>query len=313
MKPRPTPTIFTRHQHRAVESRPGFCFNGAMMNQSPVETALSRAMIRWSLTKSTPVAETPRSWIFRVEQNGRNLAALKILKPVVAEEEGRGARLLQWYAGDGAATVFDMHGDTIFMEWLDGGTLGDAARAGRDEEASIAIATLVGRLHQPRADAPSDLEPLRQRFEPLFKTEMRAWPHTARDLYARSAGIALKLFDKPMPERPLHGDLHHDNILSSDRGWLAIDPKGLVGDPHYELANSFRNPFGAPILSADPRRIKAMADTFSARLGLDRKRLLGFAAAHAGLSICWDLASGNAITGDLAVLPNLLSAYDQAV
>lgn len=283
-----------------------------MMNQSPVETALSRAMIRWSLTKSSPVAETPRSWIFRVEQNGRNFAALKILKPAVALEEGRGARLLQWYAGEGAATVFDMHGDTIFMEWLDGGTLGNAARAGRDEEASIAIATLVGNLHRPRPEPPADLEPLRQRFEPLFKTDVRTWPHTARDLYARSAGIALKLFDKPMAEIPLHGDLHHDNILASDRGWLAIDPKGLIGDPHYELANAFRNPSGSTKLAADPRRIKAMADIFASRLGLNRKRLLGFAAAHSGLSICWDLAAGNPIASDLAILPNLLSAYDQA-
>ncbi|WP_297107305.1 aminoglycoside phosphotransferase family protein [uncultured Devosia sp.] len=283
-----------------------------MVNQSPVETALSRAMIRWSLTKSVPVAETPRSWVFRVEQNGRNFAAIKILKPAVSLEEGRGARLLSWYGGDGAATVFDIHGDTIFMEWLDGGTLGDAVRAGRDEEASIALAGVVGNLHRPREDAPDDLEPLRQRFEVLFETDVRAWPHTARDLYARCAGIALKLFDKPMPQIPLHGDLHHDNIISSDRGWLAIDPKGLIGDPHYELANAFRNPVGAGKLAADPRRIAAMADIFAVRLGLNRKRLLGFAAAHSGLSVCWDLAAGNPITADLAILPNLLSAYDQA-
>jgi len=283
-----------------------------MVNQSPVETALSRAMIRWSLTKSTPVAETPRSWIFRVEQNGRNFAALKILKRAVSEEEGRGARLLSWYGGEGAATVFDMHGDTIFMEWLDGGTLGEAARNGRDAEATTALATVVSNLHRHRADAPADLLPLRQRFQALFDTDVRAWPHTARDLYARSAGIALKLFDKPMPEIPLHGDLHHDNIISSDRGWLAIDPKGLVGDPHYEVANAFRNPSGATKLAADPKRINAMADAFAARLGFNRKRVLGFAAAHSGLSVCWDLADGKPVTTDLAILPNLLSAYDQA-
>ena len=283
-----------------------------MMNQSPVETALSRALIRWSLTKSTPVAETPRSWIFKVEQNGRNFGALKILKPAMAEEEGRGARLLQYYSGDGAATVFDIHGDTIFMEWLGGPTLGEPARNGRDEEATSAFATLVANLHRPRPDLPEGLQPLRERFEALFKADVRSWPHTARDLYARASGIALKLFDKPMPDVPLHGDLHHDNILSSDRGWLAIDPKGLIGDPHYEVANAFRNPAGATKLAADPRRINAMADVFSARLGLNRKRILGFAAAQSGLSACWDLASGNSITTDLAVLPHLLSGYDQA-
>jgi len=283
-----------------------------MMNQSPAETALSRAMIRWSLTKATPVAESPRSWIFRVEQNGRDFAVLKIMKPLAAEEEGRGSRLLQWYGGEGAATVFDIEGNAVFMEWIDGGTLGEPARTGRDEEATIALATLVGRLHAPRPDAPTDLLPLRERFRTLFDTDVRLWPHTARDLYARAAGVALTLFDKPAAMLPLHGDLHHDNILSSDRGWLAIDPKGLLGDPAYEVANAFRNPHGALNVVADPRRITAMADIFAARLGFNRKRMIGYAAAHSALSACWDLEAGEPITHDLAVLPHLLAAYDKA-
>jgi streptomycin 6-kinase len=44
----------------------------------------------------------------------------------------------------------------------------------------------------------------------------------------------------------LHGDLHHENILrdpNEDR-WLAIDPKGLVGDPAHEAAAYVRNPVG---------------------------------------------------------------------
>lgn len=282
------------------------------MNQSPVETALSRALIRWSLTKSTPVAETATSWIFRVEQNGRNFAALKILKSQVAEEERRGSMLLNWYGGEGAATVFDMHGDTIFMEWLDGGTLGDPVRAGKDDEGTIAIATVVANLHRPRADAPANLQPLRDRFQTLFDTDVRVWPHTARDLYARASGIALKLFDRPSAQIPLHGDIHHDNILSSDRGWLVIDPKGLVGDPAYDLANTFINPVGGLPIAADPRRIAARLEILSQRLGYPRKRILGWAAAHAALSACWNLAEGKAITAELACLPHLLSGYDQA-
>ena len=283
-----------------------------MMNQSPVETALSRAMIRWSLTKSTPLAETDRSAIFRVEQNGRNFAVLKILKAAAAPEERRGAQLLNWYDGEGAATIFDVHGDTIFMEWLDGGTLGDAVRAGHDEQATIALCALTASLHRPRPDAPEDLTPLRERFAPLFDTDARLWPHTARDLFARASGIARKLFDRPTAQMPLHGDLHHDNILSSDRGWLAIDPVGLLGDPLYDLANAFRHPVGIPDLVKDQRRIHALADAFAARLGYNRKRLLGWAAAHSALSACWDLAAGEPIAVDLVVLPLLLSAHDQA-
>ena len=34
----------------------------------------------------------------------------------------------------------------------------------------------------------------------------------------------------------LHGDLHHDNILKNDDQWLAIDPKGVVGESEFEIA-----------------------------------------------------------------------------
>jgi len=283
-----------------------------MMNQSPIETALSRALIRWSLTKSTPLADSASSAIFKVEQNGRNFAVLKILKPLAAEEERRGAQLMNWYGGEGAATVFDIHGDTIFMEWLDGGTLGDAVRDGHDEQASTALCAVAAGLHRPRGEPPEALLPLRARFQSLFDTDVRSWPHTARDMYARAAGIALKQFDRPTAQLPLHGDLHHDNILSSDRGWLAIDPKGLLGDPAYDLANAFINPGGAEDRVKDPRRIAALADMVAARLGHNRKRVLGWAAAHAALSACWSIEAGESITWQLTMLPLLLSAYDQS-
>jgi streptomycin 6-kinase len=41
-------------------------------------------------------------------------------------------------------------------------------------------------------------------------------------------------------------DLHHYNVLSdSGRGWLAIDPKGLVGEVEYEVGAAIRNPIDA--------------------------------------------------------------------
>ena len=284
----------------------------AMMNQSPIETALSRAMIRWSLTKSTQLADTPTSTIFKVEQNGRNFAVLKILKAGKGDAEQRGAALMDWYGGEGAATIFDSHGSTLFMEWLDGITLGDAVRQGRDDEATIALATVVGALHRPRDTVPQDLLPLREHFAPLFATHVRDWPYTARDLFARAAGVAHTLFDRPTPQIPLHGDLHHDNILSSGRGWLAIDPRALLGDPVYEVANALNNPIGAEALVKDPRRIATMSELLSQRLGFNRKRQLGWAAAHAALSACWSIADGQPITEQLAMLPLLLTAYDQA-
>lgn len=285
------------------------------MNSTPAETALSKAMIRWSLSRAALIAETRTSLLYKVEQNGREPAVLKQLKTGAADdEEFRGSALLAWYAGQGAATVFDAADGIVFMEWLDGTTLGDAARAGHDEEATVALAGVVQELHRPRDIDPPPLLPLRFRFKTLFEMKAARWPQKSRDLLARATGTAHQLFDKPAPSVPLHGDLHHDNIIASRRGWLAIDPKGLIGDPAYEVANVFRNPFGAPRLFADPAVIAQRVDIFAARLGFPRKRMLAFAAAHAALSICWALEINNTeeLAETLIVLPHLLAAYDAA-
>jgi streptomycin 6-kinase len=34
----------------------------------------------------------------------------------------------------------------------------------------------------------------------------------------------------------LHGDLHHDNILKNGNQWVTIDPKGIIGEPEFEIA-----------------------------------------------------------------------------
>lgn len=282
------------------------------MNQTPAQTAFNQALIRWSLSRATLIAETATSWVYRVEQDGRNPAVLKQLKPDAGDEEQRGSALLAWYGGEGAATVFDAMGGVIFMEWLDGPTLGDAARAGRDEEATLALATVVKTLHGAREADPPLLLPLRQWYRPLLEMPGSRWPAMSKDLLARAVGVAHKLFDKPAASLPLHGDLHHDNIISSSRGWLAIDPTGLSGDPAYEVANSFLNPLGAPNLVTDPRRIVRLVDLYEARLGYNRKRVLGYAATHAALSACWDMGAGKSVTLQLNMLPLLLAAYDQA-
>ncbi|MFC7625904.1 aminoglycoside phosphotransferase family protein [Microlunatus sp. GCM10028923] len=50
-----------------------------------------------------------------------------------------------------------------------------------------------------------------------------------------------ELFDELAATTPaeliLHGDFHPRNVLRSVRGWLAIDPRPMIGEPGYDLAN----------------------------------------------------------------------------
>ena len=80
----------------------------------------------------------------------------------------------------------------------------------------------------------------------------------------------------------LHQDLHSENILLSGRGWLAIDPKPLVGDPAFDPAAILRD--RRDELSQDPGaagRIAANVRTMTSYLGLDRDRIQGWAVVHA--------------------------------
>lgn len=257
------------------------------------------------------MAETAEAWTYKVQRDDNTPAALRIYKPG-AGDPARAGRLLDWYRGDGAIRHFGTSEDAILTEWAEGKMLSEPALDGKDGQATGAIANLVGMLHVQRSDTPDDLVPLREYLADFLAADVRVWPDTARDLYARSVGIAYATLDKPAAEIPLHGAVHHDRIVLAERGWIARSPIGLLGDPAYDLAASFLHPWGNVKLAADPIRINAMADLFSAKLGYKRKRILAFAAIHAAYSACQVLAEGGSINWHLAVLPNLLAVYDLA-
>jgi len=93
----------------------------------------------------------------------------------------------------------------------------------------------------------------------------------------------------------LHGDLHHWNILSAQRlPWLAIDPKGVIGEPAYEVGAWMRNPFSLLCDFPEAKKITdRRLDQFSEQLSLDRTRLKDWTFAQAVLSAWWSYEDGD--------------------
>ncbi|MBK8904957.1 MAG: phosphotransferase [Anaerolineaceae bacterium] len=90
----------------------------------------------------------------------------------------------------------------------------------------------------------------------------------------------------------LHGDLHHYNILSAGDGWRMIDPKGVAGEPAYEVGALLRNPFTL-FDEPDLKRITARRlDILAETLALDRERLRQWSLAQAVLSAWWSYEDG---------------------
>jgi streptomycin 6-kinase len=92
----------------------------------------------------------------------------------------------------------------------------------------------------------------------------------------------------------LHGDLHNDNILScGDNQWIAIDPKGVIGDPVYEVGAAIYNQMPETLSqSAAKHIIHGRVEQLAESLGFDRQRILDWAFVQVVLRTCWALEYG---------------------
>jgi streptomycin 6-kinase len=240
----------------------------------------------WKLEVAGESFHTHSSDLLPVRHQGR--AAL--LKLPHADEERQAGQLMDWWQGHGAAEVyaFDQASGAIVLERLASEpSLKEMAMDGRDDEAMRILCQAAGKLHsKPAHDLP-----------PLFTLER--WFRALAPMAARYGGIlqegatlAERLLADQRELVALHGDLHHENLLwSEQRGWLAIDPKGLYGERSFDYANLLRDPDFE--LAAQPRRFAQQSWLIAQAAGLDHRRLLEWALAITCLSAAWYLEEGN--------------------
>lgn len=170
------------------------------------------------------VAETGIAIVWKVDHGGQP-AALKIYKDRNMQDEAPGIALMLALNGRGTARILDCQPGAMLMEWLDGPTLGDLSRAGKDETAARRLGRVARRIHG--ADIRLPLPSLSTRFAALFDLHIPpGWPSAVQRNFHCSRETARTLLAGQGDLRPLHGDLHHDNIIATARGDIAFDAKG---------------------------------------------------------------------------------------
>ncbi len=239
---------------------------------------------RWRLIPDGDPIITRTSALLPVRSAGRQA----ILKVATVEEERRGGRLMCWWEGDGAARVLSHDENALLLERACGRlSLTDIVRGGNDDEATRIICGVVAHLHALRPDPPPPLPSLEDWFEPLH-----AAAATHGGILREAATQASTLLASQVEATVLHGDIHHGNVLDfGSRGWLAIDPKGLIGERSFDYANLFCNPDTATANA--PGRLRRQVEVVSTTARLDRRRLLGWIIAWAGLSASFSLQDGD--------------------
>ncbi len=188
----------------------------------------------WELTCEGPLWHGHTSLVAPVLTREGQRAALKLTCDADEESEHEALALQHWH-GRGAVRLLraDPGRRAMLLERLHPTDLTDVW----DLEACETVAGLYAELHRP---APPQLRLLTSYVE-RSGAALASLPRSAplpRRLVEQAVALGRDLVADPASVGTLiHGDLHYANVLAGDRApWLAIDPKPVSGDPHYEVA-----------------------------------------------------------------------------
>jgi streptomycin 6-kinase len=233
--------------------------------------ALARGLVEeWGLQEDGAALHGNCSLLLPVRTTAGRPAMLKLGFP--DEESEHEALALQHWHGRGAAHLLraDPRRRALLLERLHPEDLGELW----DLEACEVVAGLYTELHVP---APPQLRRLSSQAA-RWAEELSALPRSLpvpRRLVEQSVAIARQFHSDEETDGVLvHTDLHYFNVLAADRSpWLAIDPKPLSGDPHFEPAPMLWNRWDEVVATGDVRdavrrRFHAIIDT----AGLDEDR-----------------------------------------
>lgn len=225
---------------------------------------------------------------------GTQPVVLKIIKR--PGDEWRCGEILEAFDGNGTVRVHKFVDGAALLERVDpGSSLANVALSGDDDEATEILAGVIRRMsprHEPRsAVSVQDLGKGLQRY--LLSNDEQI----PKALVEQAQRVYVDLCASQTRARLLHGDLHHYNVLlDRARGWVAIDPKGLIGETEYEIGAALRNPYERPGLFATPEAVQNRLRRFETVLGIDSARALAWGFTQAVLATVWSVEEGSVVS-----------------
>jgi streptomycin 6-kinase len=244
---------------------------------------------RWSLTLGQPFANLSYNFVLPATSSDGVQLVLKLGVP--CQELFTEAAALGVFQGVGAVQLLDHDAarGVLLMERVVPGTALHQLQS--ETQATQTAARLMRELWRPPPETHA-FPSLAIWFRALAQLRNNfaggCGPFPPK-LIEKAEGIFAELEASADRNVILHGDLHHENILfSAKRGWLAIDPKGICGEPGYEGGSFMLNqlPAGAS-QSATMKVLEQRLVIFSEELAITQRRLARWSFCHAVLSALW--------------------------
>jgi streptomycin 6-kinase len=279
----------------------------AWLNRLPALT--DELADRWSLRVEGPFPNLAYNWVAPALREDGVPAVLELSFPGDEEFETEAAALAA-FGGRGVCRLLELNLDRGVM-LLEGLRPGRPLTTLWDEEEATAVA--AGVMEKMWRPAPPDHSfPTLFDWSRGFERLRRRFDGETGPMPEKLVGEAEALFEKLLLSEGepllLHGDLHQENILSAGRRtWLAIDPKGVVGEAAHDTAALLRNPVGA-LDAPDPKRLlERRLDVLSGELGLGRARVRGWGLARAVLAAYWGLEDCGRVWDEALAFAGLLA------
>jgi streptomycin 6-kinase len=252
-----------------------------------MRSRLDDRVAAWRVTVER-IGETETSMI-AFGRRGNLPVVVKVIKP--GADEWRSGEILNAFRGRGAVRVYDMLDGAMLLERATPGeSLATMTLNGADDEAMARLSEVIVAMAagtSPRAPTARDWGAAFARYEARQDSRLQA------SLVSAAQRAYSDLCESQTHVGLLHGDLHHRNVLfDKRRGWLAIDPKGVIGEPEFEVGAMLRNPSERPELFADAATVGKRVARLARELGLDATRMLSWAFAQAVLSMIWSIEDG---------------------
>lgn len=260
---------------------------------------------QWQLSNLTPVPNLSYNYVLKgFKGNVPIVVKLCFEKKAFTQE----CAALQAYAGRGCIQLLDtdIAHNAMLLEQAIPGTSLKSLFPQEDDQALEYTVEVMQQLHAAHAYNAAHfptindwLKGLNKAHQALSKKHIQAAQKWADQLLATQRNVVL-----------LHGDLHHDNIILGDQGWVAIDPKGVIGEPAYEIGAFVRNPF--PELLQQPNAAEIMhhrIKLFAALLKIDEQRLYAWSYVQAVLAACWAMEDGQIDPHQALAEAELLAAH----
>lgn len=240
----------------------------------------------WAISVKDPFPNLSYHFVAPCVVSGGAEAVLKIGFPGETANILREAKMLEFLGGANSVELWRFDADR-FAFLLEKLTPGENLKTiSRDDESSAArIAARVMRDFWRKPPENVDFPSLEDWFGGFEKAEKTSFsgPHLkrARRYFEELNDAAEKML--------LHGDFHHENILSATREpFLAIDPKGVVGGIGYDVAVFMTNQ--ARWLEDEPDRrdkIAAAVETFASAMEIEPRNIRKWTYAQSVLSAWW--------------------------